>query len=56
MFVSSTFYVRQIGLVDFNNLSVPCKDYILVGLIERDTLNNDNTQVRISCTKEGQNL
>ena len=43
MFVSSSFSVKQIGVVDLNDLKVPCKDYIIVGIIERDIINNDNS-------------
>lgn len=53
MFKCGEFSVKTAGIIDFNDLQVPCSNYIIVTLLESDYLKNDGLTVRIPCFMEG---
>ncbi len=49
MFLCGEFSVKDSGIIDFNDLKIPCKEYVIISTIEIDTLNNEGNGVRIPC-------
>ena len=40
-------------MVDFKNLLIPCKDFIILSLVEKDYLSNDGYALRVPCAFNG---
>lgn len=53
MFKCGTFDLKVTGLINFNDLKIPCNNYIIVSLIEDDLINDNGAGIRIPCNFEG---
>jgi len=53
MFACQTYKVVQGGIVNFNNLEIPCKDYLILILVEKDYIANDGYALLLPCALSG---
>ena len=49
IFTCSTYKVKKRSLIDFQGLTVPCKEVVTITLIEKDWMFNDGHTVMVSC-------
>lgn len=54
MFKCQKFNLKKSGLANFFDLRIPCDNYIIISLVESDTLNNDGVGMRVPCFMEGE--
>ena len=47
--LTSTFKVKRRSLIDFEGLTVPCKEVVTITLTEKDWMFNDGHTVMVSC-------
>ena len=49
MFTCSKFKVTKSHMIDFKGLTVPCSQFVIVTLTEKDWLFNDGNSIVLSC-------
>lgn len=54
MVVCGSYDLDNLGIINFNNLKIPCIKEIIVTLFEKDTSQSDSYTVRISCENDGE--
>ena len=48
-----TFYMDNLGKVDFDGLEIPCNSELVITLFDSDTFSNDVNSVRVNCSANG---
>ena len=53
MFTCGNYSIDKGGIIDFNDLEIPCNNYIIVSLVQKDFESNNAFAVKISCAFTG---